>query len=89
MKRSLKDTLSKNAPGEKDIQGDVKEIVERYSGMSETELMNVLLKETGRQKKEGKFDRTQVESGVNAILPMLNADQRRKLAEIMGRIDGQ
>ena len=87
MKRSFRETINNKAPAEDGIRGNVQEIVDRYSGMSEDQLMSALLAETSKQKKEGRFDKSQVENGISAILPMLSEEQKRKLSMIMGRID--
>ena len=97
MKRSLKDSLGKNtARGAADAGNDlpngvseeISDLVGKYSGMSESELMRTLKTETDRQKKEGRFDQASLTNGMNAILPMLNDGQKKKLFEIINQIKG-
>ena len=97
MKRSLKDSINKNAPRAAEEAGNeiprelsekLSSIVGKYSGMSESELMSALKAETDRQKKEGRFDQASLTNGMNAILPMLNDGQKKKLFEIINQIKG-
>lgn len=93
MKRSLKDTLSK-----KDVKGgetactdalpgDIGELADKYKGMNESELMMNLMSETRRRKADGSFDMDSIRNGVNALLPMLDAGQKKKLYEIIGKME--
>lgn len=90
MKRSLKDSIKKRpeeAPQvSESVKRDVSSLMNEYSGRSEDELMRELIAATGRQKAEGRFDSAGLEKSVRTILPMLNAEQKRKLYEILGKI---
>ena len=90
MKRSLKSELNSKAESAKPEGGlskaELGDIVNEYSGMSENELMRELIAKTNKQKAEGRFDASSVEKGVNALLPMLNEDQKRKLYSILDRL---
>ncbi|MCR5808018.1 MAG: hypothetical protein K6G56_00495 [Clostridiales bacterium] len=93
MKKSLRESLktesaeSKNANRDEfNSRADVNTLINEYSGMSENELMQELISATARQKAEGRFDGESLKKGVNAILPMLNDQQKKKLYEIIGRL---
>ena len=93
MKRSFKKTLegkaSPTAPEaaeERILDGSTEALIGRYSGMSESELMRELMTATSRQKAEGKFDPDAVKKGMDAIMPMLDDAQKRKLREIVGKL---
>lgn len=94
MKRSLKETLgAKTGPNspeaENKIPQEVESLVDKYRGYSENELMDALLSETRKRKTEGSYDAASVRSGVSALLPMLNGEQRKKLASIIGRMEDE
>jgi hypothetical protein len=84
--KSFRETMKKNRAEEDNASAGSDELLKKYSGMSENELMRELLNATGKQKDEGKFDPDSVKKGVNAIMPMLNAEQKRKLSEIIGKL---
>lgn len=96
MKRSLREAL-KSSAGESagsvnqktPVVGDVNELIGKYSGMSEGELMSALLEAVQKQKADGSFDRDELMNGVNSILPMLNDEQRKKLFGIVGLINAK
>ena len=68
------------------LDGDTEALINKYSGMSETRLMRELKAATSRQKAEGKFDEASVKKGMDAIMPMLDEAQKRKLYEIMEKL---
>lgn len=91
MKRSLSSTVKGGEkPGaghpEAVTESGVREMMNKYSGMSESELMRELLSVTAKQKAEGNFDAGSLERGVNTLLPMLNEEQKRKLYGILGKL---
>ena len=63
------------------------ELIKKYSGMSENELMRELKAETDRQRTEGRFDGGAIKKGMEAIMPMLNEGQKQKLKDIIGRLN--
>lgn len=95
MKRSLKDTLNKKAPvsaGANDTEklpDDARELADRYRGMNENELMETLLSETKKRKADGSYDPAAIKNGVDALLPLLDEKQKRRLREIIGMMDRQ
>lgn len=65
---------------------DVSKLVSKYSTKSEDELMHELLDVTARQKKDGSLKPEQIEAAAKSIIPMLNAEQVKKLNSILERI---
>ena len=64
----------------------VEGLIDRFSGKSEAELMRELKQATSAQKAEGRFDELQLKQGIQAIAPMLNAEQRRRLDDIIKQL---
>ncbi|MBQ1520478.1 MAG: hypothetical protein IIZ56_03280 [Clostridia bacterium] len=88
MKRSFKETVSAGG-GRQAYSGkapSTDELIAKYSGMSEDELMRELKSAAGRQKAEGRFDENALKKGMDAIMPMLDDAQKRKLREIVGML---
>lgn len=88
MSRSLKETLTKGkrdeAAARPDEQAaDPRELIDKYSGMSEEGLMRELISLTNRQKENGSFDRSSIRKGVETLLPMLDDAQKKKLLGII------
>lgn len=89
MKRSLSSSIrSKQAQSADQPPSEerVRELMNEYSGMSESELMRELLSVTAKQKAEGSFDAGSLDRGVSTLLPMLNDEQKQKLYGILGKL---
>lgn len=91
MKKSLKETFGEKREGSGSPaggagNGELEELIGRYSGKSEAELMRELISETSRRKAEGTFDEAQLKRGAEAILPFLSEGQKQKLYSILGRL---
>lgn len=89
MSKSLNDTINENG-GQRALEtsGDETqlnafELIAQYGGKSEDELMNALMNVISQQKQEGVFDAAQAEAMAQSILPMLNAEQAKKLGSIL------
>lgn len=63
---------------------DVRRAINHFGGMSNEQLMRELSKQISAKKRAGKED--EIYSVLEKIKPMLNADQRKRLDEIMGSI---
>jgi len=59
---------------------DVKQMLNRYSGKSEAELLGAL-------SQMNDSERSEMHTFAKELLPMLNASQREKLAAILRQID--
>ncbi|MDE7394935.1 MAG: hypothetical protein K2M95_02295 [Clostridiales bacterium] len=59
----------------------------KFGGLSENALMDRLLDEVARQKQSGTFNEEQLLGFVNTLSPHLSAEQRKKLEDILGKIE--
>ena len=62
---------------------EIKKTIEKYQNYSSEQLLSELLKQTSKQKAEGKYDGKKMEDFSNQIRPMLSAEQQNKLDEIL------
>ena len=69
-----------------ELERDVNDLINRYSGKSDSELMNELKRVTSQQRQSGMLDTAQIDAAANSILPMLNAEQAQKLQSILAQI---
>ena len=63
--------------------------IEKYSSLSEDELVNQLLANVREQKANGTFDASRLKNLIASISPALNETQRAKLNDVMRLIDGE
>lgn len=89
MKRSFRQTLDENSGASVEKKGSASEdevgsMIKKYSGMSEDRLMRELRQI--RDDKDSGIDESSVKRGLDAIMPMLNDTQKRRLSEIMGAL---
>lgn len=89
MSKSLKDMIKRNAEDKTseypagETQLNVSELIDEYSGKSETELMETLKAVVSEQKQNGVFDSVQTEIMIQNIMPMLNEEQAKKFNAIL------
>lgn len=69
-----------------ELPQDVSEMIGKYSGKSESELMSELRRVTSEQKKEGVYDPQSMQTLVQQLAPMLNEEQKRKLQTITSQL---
>lgn len=67
----------------------ISEQMKQYEGKSEEIMLKDVLKMTREQKEKGEWDSRRVEQMKNAIWPMLDEEQRKKLLSILGMIEEQ
>ena len=67
-------------------EADIGRLVDKYKNRSESSLMDELLRVTERQKRDGTLDSAEIQAAANSILPMLNAEQAKKLNAILSKI---
>lgn len=67
-------------------EADIGRLVDKYKNRSESSLMDELLRVTEQQKRDGTLDSAEIQAAANSILPMLNAEQAKKLNAILGKI---
>ena len=64
----------------------IEDIAKSYQGKSESEIMSDIFRIVRQEKAKGSLDNGQINSFANAITPMLNAEQKEKLKDILGKI---
>lgn len=69
-----------------DAERSIGELVDRYKDKSEAELMSELMRVTAQQRREGMLDSNSINSAAEAIMPMLNEKQTKKLNEILSKL---
>ena len=74
--------------GKEDAQRLYGEAQRKFGSLSESALMDRLLEEVARQKQNGTFNEEQILSFANTLSPHLTAEQRKRLEEILGKIEG-
>lgn len=67
-------------------EADIGRLVDKYKNRSESSLMDELLRVTEQQKRDGTLDSAEIQAAANSILPMLNAEQAKKLNAILSKI---
>lgn len=67
-------------------EADIGRLVDKYKNRSESSLMDELLRVTEQQKQDGTLDSAGIQAAANSILPMLNAEQAKKLNAILSKI---
>ena len=65
------------------INPEMAEAVNKYSKMSQSELMQNLLQEVSKQKQNGTFDASRLENAVDGLSGMLSGEQMRNIKEII------
>ncbi len=73
-----------NAQSEK--SQDMQSLYEKYKDMDKNSLMQELLKNVDKQKKEGSFDFSALQSQVTQVLPYLTQDQQKYLMTILSQL---
>ena len=74
--------------GAENIEADVRNKFEQYSGKSEDQLMNELAATVARMKNDGTFDATAMENLYNTASPFLNDMQRQRMRAIIDMFKG-
>lgn len=67
-------------------EADIGRLVDKYKNRSVSSLMDELLRVTEQQKRDGTLDSAEIQAAANSILPMLNAEQAKKLNAILSKI---
>ncbi len=62
------------------------EQLKRFEGKSEEELFSELMREVNKGKAEGTFNAEKLSGFVRQVSPMLNAEQKKRLSELIARI---
>lgn len=70
-----------------DLRKTYDETVRKMRGKSQKELMDEIMKEAERAKRDGRLDKTGLDNFYKTVAPMLDKNQLQKLKEIMALID--
>lgn len=87
--RSFAEENKKVLETNKEEANKVEDLINKYKGMSNNQLMTNLLEEASKLKREGKLDATQLESMKGTLAPFLNAEQQSMLDELVRAINEQ
>lgn len=71
-----------------DLKKTYDDTVKRMKGKSQKELMDEIVKEAERAKRDGRLDKSSLDNFYKTVAPMLDKNQLQKLKEIMTLIDG-
>ena len=82
--RRLKNFSSTNNSSASGVPND---IVKKYGGMCEDQLVEELMKKVREQKQNGSYDEAQMQNFVKIISPHLSDEQRKKLMSLIGAIN--
>ena len=58
---------------------ELRKAAERYSGKSDEELLGEIVNAAKKERQDGSFSDEKINDFVNAVSPMLNAEQRERL----------
>ena len=61
----------------------VEDLISKFQGMSETELLGEVFKIINKQKQEGNFDMNKITDIAQKIKPLLNLEQQNKLEDLL------
>ena len=76
------DVKTQNSTGQIDEQ-NIRQTLNKYQGMSQSDLMQELIKETNKQKQSGKLNDQKLAELSSQLKPMLDDNQKTKLDEIL------
>lgn len=65
---------------------NIKETYEKLSKIPKTDLMQTLLAEVEKQKRNGTFDYQNLKNMLNSIAPMLSDEQKANISAMLERI---
>ena len=64
-------------------EDEIKKKIDKYKNYNNQELLNELLKETNRQKKNGTLTDKKLDEMMNGLLPYLDNEQKQRMNEIL------
>lgn len=90
-KNRKKENRTQNA--DKNVDENLKktfdDTVKRSKNMSQKELMDEILRQAAEDKRSGKLSNNDLQNFYNSVAPMLNAEQIKKLKDIMALIKNE
>ena len=72
---------------EKVSEDNLKKMVDKYSGLSNDELMREFVKLTTEKKRNGELGKSELSNIKNTIMPYLDENQKAKLNSIIDMVD--
>ena len=84
----LKNFSSKSDKGRHDKE-EIDDVLGKYSGMNEDELIEELMKSVARSKADGTYNADQMKNFVNLVAPHIGDEQRQKLNNIIQILNNQ
>lgn len=89
-KKFAKNNTNRQKSGESGAKSEEEELkktfddtVKRAKGKSQNELMDEILRQAAKDKRDGKLSDKDLQNFFNSVAPMLNPEQIKKLKEIM------
>ena len=73
--------------GEEEVRRTYDDTVKRMRGKSQKELMDEIVKEADKARREGRLDGERLKNFYDTVEPMLDKNQLKKLKEIISVID--
>ncbi|MBO5103004.1 MAG: hypothetical protein J6C13_02820 [Clostridia bacterium] len=81
----------KDTPEFKQVENEygdfIKDFVDNYSNMSESELMQEMLRLVAQKKAEGDFNPQQIRELAEVVAPLLDPEQRAKMYNLLNYLD--
>lgn len=65
---------------------NVKQTYDKYSGMSQNQMMSELMQEVSKSKQNGTFDHAKLMENIDALAPIINKDQIEMMKSLLGKI---
>lgn len=84
--RKQNDKTQRSEGGSQSAFDMLKRVAKQYEGASENDLIAAIIEEANKSKQNGTLSEGEIQNFVNAIYPMLNEKQRKKLEKILQKI---
>lgn len=65
---------------------NIMELLTRYGGKSQDELINEFFNQVEKQKQNGTFDKNKIVNIASAIMPFLNSEQKNLVSNILNKV---
>lgn len=76
---------SQSQPNSNDMKY-VQEVAARYQGKSQSELLEELMQQAAKEKEKGTLSPAMLDQFMNSVGPMLTAEQRIRMAQLIDQI---
>ena len=86
--KSFKNQRQTATPSKDSQREDIRKTAEQYEGKSDTEMLNEIARAAGKEKREGTFSEEKLDKFASDLAPMLNSEQRERLAKAIRMIKG-